>query len=821
MAERVVRHLRHAARQIARTPVVTLTAIVSLAVGIGANTAVFTVANAVLLAPTAGVTDLSRVVDIGRTVDGRGFDTVSYVLYTDLRDQTDVFDGMFALDVEPRVLALGGADGAERIYGEEVSASFFDVLGVAPAAGTFFRTGEERLGVALRKVVLAHAFWPRRFQRDPTVVGRSIVLNGDPFTVVGVAAEGFRGTTVLAPDLWLPLTSYARATATESQFRSRESFWLTMGARLKPGVSVAQAQDAVNRVMRTVTDTYPDLYRRHGLAVAPTSRVPGQAGDFAVPFISVLMGLVGLVLLVACTNLAGVLLSRAASRSREIALRVALGASRSTIVAMLLSETLLLFVIGAGAAILLSQWMTAGIVSAVSLLPVPVALDLGVDWRVLAFTGALALVTGVVTGLTPALQSARTDLVSDLKGDAGSHRRQRLRQVFTAAQVAFCLVLLAMGGLLLRALSTATGASPGFDVDGIDVASVDLSLGASALERAPAIAGDLRERFATIPGVQSVGIARVVPLEGTGLGLGGLRRPDAADSSGGIDADWNVVSPGFFETVRMPIVSGRAFSPADRHGAPLAAVVNEQFARGVWPGQSPIGQALENGDFRPGREETRRRLTVVGIVKDARYRWLGDRPRAFIFVPLAQQPSQRLSFFLRHDGTNAKSIDVQAAVRRSLAAVDRNLPLVRYTPFRQYADLGLLPQRTAASVAGWLGVVALILAAMGVYGVMALAVASRTREFGVRMALGADRGRLVRSVLARGLRLTALGGLVGLAAALGLSQLLGDLLFGISPVDPIAFGGTLAALVAVTLAASWLPARRAARIDPVVALRAE
>jgi putative ABC transport system permease protein len=818
--ERFVRPVRYACRLLARSPLFTATAILSLSIGIGANTAIFTAANALLLAPTAGITEMERLVQVGRTVNGAGFDTVSYALYSDLQARVRVFENVYADRFEPLAMSLGADQGADRIYGEQVSATYFDTLGVTAAAGDFFHGPEERLGTPLRKVVLAHAFWTRRFNATASIVGSQIVLNGDTFTVVGVAAEGFQGTSLLKPDVWVPMTAYARGMVTDATLRGREYAMVVLGARLASGVTIDQAQQAVNAFMRTLSAEYPGTYDGRGLAVAPASRLPGEAGDFARPFIAILMGLVGLVLLVACANIGGLLLARAAARSREVALRLALGASRSSLIVLLATEALVLFSLGAVGALGVAQLMTRMLAASLTATPVPVELAFAFDWRVLLFTSAVALVAGLVTGLIPAVQSARADLVSDLKTDAGAKRRQRLRAVFVAAQMAICLVLIVTAGLLLRALDSAMRIDPGFSIDRIDVASVDLTLGGYDETNAVGAARDLQTRLAALPGIDAVAIAAMVPLEGGGLGLGGLRTPGAPRGID-VDVDWNVVSPEFATTLRLPIVQGRNFTDADRDGTPLVAIVNQRLAAIVWPGEDPIGRVLESGDFRPGRDNELRRLTVVGVAKDAKSRWLGEKQRAYIYVALAQNPWRNLHYFIRRSERLAPTSSLQPAVRRALRDFDRNLPLVQMMPFRQYADLGLLPQRVAAAVAGSLGTVALLLGAIGIYGICAFAVVSRTREIGIRVALGADARRVERLVLWQGLKLTAIGGAVGLVAALGLTQLLSDLLLGISPIDPIAFGGTLCTLVGVALAASYVPARRAARVNPVTALRAE
>ena len=812
--------MRHAWRLLLRTPLFTATAILSLAVGIGANTAIFTAANAIFFAPAAGVRAPGELVDLGRTRGGQGFDTVSYPTYADLRSRNTVFAGLYAYRLEPQPLSLGGEAGAERIYAEEVSANYFEVLGLVPAAGAFFRADEEQLGTPLRKVVLSHGFWQTRFSGGADIVGSTLLLNGDTFFVAGVGPRGYRGMTVLTPDVWVPLTSGARGLASDGLLRGRGNQWLVMTARLRPDTSIAQARSALAAFAADVSREHPDSYREFGLEVAPASRAPGIGRQFIAPFLGVLMGVAGLVLLVTCTNLAGLLLARGAARSREVAVRLALGASRRSLIGMLMSEAAILAVAGSAAALFVAWWMTAALEAAIPTLPVPIALDLVIDWRVLAFTAGAALVTAVVTGLVPALQGSRANLVPDLKRESAAPRRQRLRHVFITAQLAFCLVLVIVAGLFVRALGAASHVDPGFSVANVDVASLDLALGGYPDDQSPIIAERIREQFAAAPGVEHVGFARMIPLDGGGLGLGALRRPGVTDPASFIRTDWNVVSPDYFAAIGLPIQRGRNFTASDRADTPGVAIVNELFAAQVWPGQQAIGQRLEYGDFRPGREPVRT-VEVVGIARDAKYRWVGEAPAPFIYVPYAQQPMREVHYFLRRAGDRAAAGSLAPAVRQALAAFDRNLPLVRIQPLSTYADIGLLPQRLAASIAGSLGLVALLLAGIGIYGVTAYAVASRTREIGVRIALGADRARVMRLVLLQGARLAAIGGAIGVVLAIGATQLITSLLFGISPLDPLTYGATVAILAAITLAATLVPARRAAQVDPNVSLRAE
>jgi putative ABC transport system permease protein len=811
MFDSVTRHLRYAVRLLGRAPLFTLTAVASLAIGIGANTTIFTAANALLLAPARGIQAPDRLVDIGAARNGQGFDTMSFPAYEAVRDRNQLLAGAYAVGVEPRPVSLARSAGAERLYGQFVSGGFFDVLGVKPLRGAFFHQADERVGVPLRKVVLSHACWQREFAGDPQVVGSTITLNGTPFDVAAVAPADFRGTTVLVPDLWLPLTSYGTGMPDERLTRMAQDSWLVMGARMKDGVTIDQVRAELSAIGSSLARENPGAYAHRELVVEPSSRLPGEIGQFVAPFIAVLMALVGLVLLVACTNLAGLMLARTASRSREMAVRLALGASRRNLVGQLLTEGLVLFVAGGAAGLILARWMTGALIGLLPALPVPISLEMPLDWRVLAFTAALALVAGVFTGLAPALHGTRMNLVPALKDEASAPSRQRLRHLFVAGQMALCLLLMVVAGLFLRSLGAAVRFDPGFTVAGIDVASFDLSLAGYTATEQPTAAEALRERLAAIPGVSGVAIGAVVPLAGDGLGLGGLTPRGATGDRASIDADWNVVSPEFLPTLDIPIVAGRNFTDADRAGTTRVGIVNQRFARAAWPNASPIGQVLNNEDGP---------ITVVGVARDAKYRSLGDQPRDFIYVAAGQQPFSRLSYFMRRD-PRAASVNLAAEVRAAVRDFNRNLPVVNSMALSEYANLGLTPERLAASVAGSLGAVALLLAAIGIYGLTAFAVTCRTREIGVRMALGANRRAVVAMVVGQSLRLAAVGAGVGLLAAAGVGQLLSSLLFGVSPLDPIAFGATAATLTAVAVAATLGPALRASRIDPLRALRQE
>jgi predicted permease len=821
MLESCLHDVRYAIRLLRRNPIFALTAAVSLAIGIGANTTIFTIANALLFKTPPGVADPSRLVDIGRSQNGQGFDTNSYPNYLDVRRRSTVFSGVYAYRLDSQAMSLATSAGAERVYGDVVSSNYFTVLGTRPTVGRFFtpEDGENPGDSAL--VVLGHQFWMRRFNGDPAVVGRTVDINASPFTVIGVGPEGFQGTTVLAADLWVPMTMIATVNLSRDAgiLDRREAVWLVMGARLKSGVTVRQAQAELDTLGRALEREYPDANRGKGLRAAALSPIPGNSAPVS-GFIAVLMGIVGLVLAIACANVAGVLLARATSRQREIAVRLAIGAGRARLVRQLLVEAIVLFAIGAAAALAIARVMTTLLVSLLPTLPLQVDVTLPLESRALAFTGALSFVAAILSGLVPALHASRADVLPGLKAEvAGSPGKQRLRNAFVIAQVAFSVVLVVGAGLFVRALERAASIDPGFDPKGVELAALDLSLGPYTETTGTTFGWNLLERVRAVPGVQSATLARVVPLGGSRFGLGGLRVPGQTPPNGRrfFDADWNIVEPGYFATMRATLLAGRDFSPADRAGTPLVAIINETAARQLFPGQDPVGRIMLQQAGPRGTADSERSLTVVGVARNSKNQSLGEPLRAFVYVPFQQAYSPRMTIVAR--STNGQRL--AAELRNVVASIDPKLPVVQAQTLEDYASIGVLPQRIAASVSGSLGLVGLLLAAIGIYGVTAYMVTSRTREIGIRIALGARPRDIIRMVIGQGLWLTIVGAVIGLALAIAGGRLIASLLMGVAPVDALTFAGAIALFTAIGLAACYVPALRALRINANEALRYE
>jgi predicted permease len=808
----LIQDLRYAARLLGRNPLFALTAMLSLAIGIGANTTIFTIANALLLADPAGVVEGDRVVDIGRSQGGAGFDTNSWPNYVDVRARNTVFTGVYAYRFGPEAMSLGGAAGAERIYGSLVTQNYFDVLGTRAEAGRLFRSGESEQAGATPHAVLSHRFWTRRFGGDPTIAGKTLLLNGRPFTVVGVAEEGFQGTTVFAADLWIPMNMVAEGLPrlSAAMLTDRGSAWLLMGARLKPGVSHAKAQAELESIGASLAREFPRENEGRGLRVLPLSRFPGQVAPIAA-FMTGLMGMVSMVLIVACANVAGVLLARATSRRREIAVRLALGAGRGRLVRQMLVETSLLFLGGAVAGLALARVMTSLLVALTPQLPVPVGLAIALDARAVAFTVALSLVAAVLSGIAPAFHASKGDVAGSLKTDSQtSPERMRLRNAFVIAQVTLSIVLVAGAGLFLRALQRASSIDAGFDAGGVDVLSLDLSLAGYTDATGPRFARQLIERARAVPGVEDATLAAMLPLTMGGMGLGRLSRPGVDEQ---ISADWNAIAPDYFATLRTPILRGRDFDERDDAAAPHVAIVNETMARRLWPNEEAVGKTLVQ-ELGP-RE--RRILTVVGVARDAKYRMLGEAPRNYVHVPLWQAYMPQIHLVARSSNGRPLAADL----RQLVASLNPNLPLTDSSSLEERSGIALVPQRIAASVTGGLGAVGLLLATIGIYGVTAYLVTSRTREIGIRVALGAQRHDVGGLVLRQGMRLVVTGILIGTVIAAFAGRLAKSLLFGVAATDAFVFAAAAMLFLLAGAAACYVPVRRATAIDAAVALRAD
>lgn len=806
----LLQDLRYALRKLRTAPGFTLAAVACIAVGVGANTAVFSLVNELLYRPVPGVSDPGRLVDVGQSRNGRGSDSFGWMTFADLRERSRTL-ALTAWRMSP--LALGRGESPELVLGAQVSHDYFGVMGVSPALGRFFAPEEATPEAGAAVAVIGHRLWRERFDGDPSVVGAEVTVNGTTTTVVGVAPEGFRGNVgPLRMEAWVPFGMRAAGMLGSDVMLERRASMLQVSGRLLPGVSLQEAQADLDAVMVALVEAYPEAMEGRGAVVAPSSGLPGGVRPILGPFMGVLMVLVGLVLVVACVNVASMLLARGAARAREIAVRRSIGASRGRLVRQLLVETLTLFALGGAAGLLLATWLTALLVRLDPPTPPPfdVSFALALDARVLVFTLATVLLAAVTFGLGPAWRATSPQLVPALKNETGgSRRRSRGRSLLVGGQVALTVLLLVVSALFLRALAYAGNIGLGFDPAGVYTLGLNLELAGHDRDTGLVFWNELRQGLETVPGVEAFAATRLVPLGMPEvMGFGSVNAPGVEPPEGwrGFPADVNVVSGGYFDTLGMPLVAGRDLTPADDAAAPGVAVINETMARELWPGKPAVGQPFTLGE---------RDLQVAGVVADSKYSTLSENTPWFLYLPLGQWYQGELNLVVR--GDRGALTEVVAL----LARLEPRLPRPAVAPLGDQVEVATLPQTLAALVSGSLGLVGLLLAAIGVYGVTAYATAQRTREVGVRMALGARREQVEKLVLSQGMLAPLAGALVGALAAVPVAGLIRAYLLGVPALDPVSFGGALVTLLAAAALASWLPARRAARVDPVSALRSE
>jgi predicted permease len=807
--------LRIVCRRFLHRPLFALVAVSSLALGVGGTTAIFSIVQTVLQRPMSGIAEADRLVDIGRTNDGNGFDSAGYPDLEDLRREARSLDRVFAFYLEP--FHLRAADGtAQRVLGFGVSREYFDALGVRPAVGRFFLPEEESAHGGAPVAVVSYDYFLDTLAGDASRIGGTIYVDSLPFTLVGVAPREFRGHVfALRPAVYVPLSTPLSADRWQrDRLSARESAWLLLGGRLAPGVALAKAQAELGAIALRVAQQFPDSHTGRGLRALPAGPVPGVGRRAVALFSSLLFVLVGAVLAIACLNVASMLLARAEERRRETAVRRALGAARGRIVREFLLESCLLFTLAVPLGLLLARWGVDFVAAFQPPAPFPLFADFPVDWRAAGFALALALVTGVVFGLAPALHAARRDPQAELRDFSATVGRKplRARRALVGAQLAVSMLLLVVGGLLLRAMERARDVDPGFDPAGVVAFEFDLSLAGHRDDGGRARLAELVERARALPGIDAASATAVLPLDLSRMGLGGVEiEGRESPSRFGFEADANVVAPGFFATLRIPL-AGRDFDLTDTAGGERVAIVNERFEREFLP-----GGALGRVFYLVG-SEGREAHRIVGVARDFRTHSLGAEPVPFFWLPASQQPVRAMSLIVR---SSQPAATVAAAVRTLFRGVDPDLPPGLPRPLPEVAVVSTLPQRLAASVASAVGVLGILLAALGLYGVLAYAVSCRQREIAVRVALGAERGSVLRLVFADAARPLALGLAVGGAASLAAAFALHSLLFGLPALDAPSFGGAAIILLAAAALACWAPARRALALDPAATLRAE
>ncbi|MFO7768343.1 MAG: ABC transporter permease [bacterium] len=818
--EALLHDLKYTLRSLGRSPGFAAVAILSLALGIGVNSAVFSLYNALFIRQLP-VEEPGELVNVYTSDEEMEHSTFSYPDYVDVREQTgDVFTDVLVTNVSLGIMDRGAGSQGEYLFGETVSGNYWDVLGIAPDLGRPFTASDDEPG-SEPVVILGNAMWRSRFGGDPGVVGETIRLNGLPYTVVGVAPPWYRGTFPLTADYFVPIHTDPANLVFTGQLEQRGSRSLFVKGRLREGVSVAQAAAVLRTVGSRLAQQYPETNEDRTFTAIPSSDVAIMPlVDRPLQLVSLfLMIMVGLTLLVACTNLAGMLLARAASREWEVAVRLALGAGRGRLLRQLLTESTLIGVLGAAAGVGIAAWLLHLLNTLQPPIPIPVNLDIRLDGNVLLFTGFLALFTGLLFGIIPALQGTRPDLVRHLKQQAGSSgraRTSRLRRLLVTGQVAVSALLLVCAGLFVRSLSSAADVDPGFEMEHGVIASLELRMRGYESEEAPEFFRRLRDRVAALPGVESAALTDRMPLGASVQSRWIYPETDVPlPEEGWVSIDSGEAGPDYFETVGVPILAGRPFRETDTEDAPLVTVVNRTFAQRFWPGESALGKQLRRSSDGPTYE-------IVGIAADGKYRTLGEQPRPYVWFSYRQSSSIFMAVVARPRGASEEAAQaLKPEIREAVREMDPELPIFELVTLREHLSIMMFLPRTLAALLSGLGGLALLLGLIGLYGVIAFDVNRRTREIGIRMALGADRDRVLRGVVLDGLRLTLWGTAIGLGAAFLATRSLSALIYGVSTTDPVTFGGVALLLVGVTLAATWGPARRAAHLEPMRALRYE
>ncbi len=810
----MLRDVLYALRTSRQSPGFTAVVVISIALGIAANATVFSVVNGLLFG-SLPVPEPDRLVvfDSGRTM--------SYPNYVDFRDQSkDVFQDVSAhLVLSPA--SVGGRGEPERVWGQLVTGNYFKVVGVQPFLGRGILPEEAKDRGRDPVVVLSYALWQRRFGGDKSVIGRQIALNGAKYTVIGVTPRGYQGTDrAIIPEFWAPVTMMDQLMpdlAKGHLAENRNAQWLTVLARLKPGVTHEKAVAAVQVIKRRIDDTYfkgDQNRRRRATTLDKAGTLIVGMSRQVVGLMVVLMVIVGMVLMIACANVANLMLARAAARQKEIAVRLSIGAGRRRLIRQLLTESILLASFGAAAGFGLA-WFAARAISSFRIpLPVPIVFDFTPDLRVLAFTAALTVFTGLLFGLAPALRATRADLVSALKDQSaafGRSRRFGMRNTLVVVQVALSLVLLAGSGLFLRSLQNASSIDIGMNPGNVLLMAVDPKLHSYSPEKTRLFLAQLRERMSALPDVRSVTYLDSIPLSIGGTSFD-LKTQGGKDGVKSANADVYNVGSKFFETMGLPLLRGRDFDlKTDKN----AVIINETLARRLFGAEDPIGQQLSTGDSST--------FNVVGIARNAKSRTLGEQPANCAYLFLEPRPEQVMSFFgisiAVKTGGNPNRLE--RPVRKQIAALDPNLAIFNKDTMADHLDKALMLPRICATLLAVFGAGGLTLAAIGLYGVMSYSVRRRTREFGIRIALGAHASGVLKMVVRQGLFVAGTGLAIGLAIALSLGRFVSSLLYGVSGTDAVTFTAVPAILLGVALIAIIVPARRAARTEPVRALRYE
>ncbi|HEX9344825.1 MAG TPA: ABC transporter permease [Candidatus Acidoferrum sp.] len=811
MLETALQDLRFGLRMLRRSPGFSLLAILCLTLGIGANAAVFSWVEGILFRPYPAVTHQEQLFALTGTARGEP-ELTSWPDILDLQRSCTLIDSFIVTKIMGTSLSIG--DRAEVTTGSIVSANYFDAIGVHPILGRGFEPGEDAGRNAHPVTVISYQLWKGRFKSDPQIIGKSQRLNNVVHTIVGVAPEGFYGTFVgWAMQFWVPASMEENFEGGGYKLEDRGARWIEAYVRLKPGVTRVQAQQEISAAAKQLEADFPDTNRGRGIRLWPLWQTPFNNANTLLPTLEIMLAVVAFVLLIACANVGNLLLVRSFARRHEMTVRLAIGAGRGRLLKQLFTEGLILSAFGAAGGLLVAHWCRHALVL---LFParggVAMHLPGEIDWRVLALSAGVCLIATLLLGLIPATQTSKIDLAGALKSDSagvvGGGGRAWVRSGLVVMQVSLSFVLLVGAGLLLQSLQKIRNTGPGFSTRNVLDTAVNLVPAGYDAPRAQSFQDELLQRVKTLPGVESAAFARMRPLSygsfsSTVIAVDGYQPPPEEQPT----VEYNEVGPEYFATMGIPLVSGREFTRADDEKAALVAVVNETMAAKYWRGKNPIGERVQVKS---------RWMQVVGVAKDSKYQSVREAPKPFFYVPLRQNFSRGAGLFIR---TPLSPGTMATALAREVHALDGNLALYEVITLQEQVDRSTSPRQVAVTLVGILGGLALLLAAIGLYGVMSYAVSQSTRELGLRMALGADASNLLRLVMWRGLALAAAGVVLGATVALGLTRLLGSLLYKVSPRDPLAFGSAFVVMAIAALAACLLPAWRATRTDPARALR--
>jgi predicted permease len=808
--------VRYSLRMIVKAPGFAAIAILTLALGIGANTTIFSWINSALLNPVPGLARPSEVVSLTLSKPGDNPFPFTYPDLEAMRDGQLSFTGITACSFAQ--MSLTGKSKPERVWGMVVSANYFEILGVRPILGRSFLPVEDEKPGGAPVAVISYRFWQTHFGANPDIVGRTIEINQHPYTIVGVTPAVFQGSqTGVRTEIWVPIMMEAQVNSLGDLLHDHHQFWLLAFGRLKPGVALSQAQEEMTLRLKPEVKNYPEEHKGHDrVTVYPLWRNPFGLNQFLSTLLPMLMSIAGLVLLLACANVANLMLVRSVGRRREIAIRMSLGASRWRLVRQLLVESLMLALAGGAVALLITFWTEGTLMKFMPVTEdIPLSLSIAADRTVLLATLVISVLTGVIFGILPALRSSGVAPVAVLKEDTGSAsggpKKARLASGLVVAQISLSLLLLICAGLFIRSFLSAQQINPGFNPHNVLIASYDLFTAGYSDASGAEFDRQLQAKLEALPGIQSVALTDRVPL---GFGGGSTSvKPEGyvSQANESMETQVAIITPNYFQTIQIPIVKGRDFTLQDTKSSQRAVIVSETFVNRYWPNQEALGKQLYT-------DLPKEWFTVVGVARDSKVTGLNEKPTPFLYLPLYQVYKATMIINARVAGD---PLTFRKTVEKTFHELNADLVVFDVTTLELREQFASFGQRVAGTFVGSFGLLALVLAAVGIYGVTAYTTRQRTHEIGVRIALGASRDNILRLVLGHGLRLTLVGVVLGLAASFALTRYLRSMLLGVTSTDALTFSCVAILLCAVALFASFIPARRAMRVDPMVALRYE